>query len=41
MRMQTLRRVVSAVVLGSALMGASAWAAVDIGGVPIDETATR
>ncbi len=39
MRMQTLRRIVSAMVLGSALVGASAWATVDIGGVPVDETA--
>jgi hypothetical protein len=41
MRMQTLRRLVSALVLGSALFGAGgAWASVDIGGVPLDETVT-
>jgi hypothetical protein len=40
MNMQTLRLVVSAMLLGSALVGASAWAAVDIGGVPVEETAT-
>ena len=40
MSMQTLRRVVSAVILGSTLVGASAWASVDIGGVPIDEATT-
>ena len=32
MKMQTLRRVVSALLLGLALIGASAWATVDIGG---------
>ncbi len=38
MTMQTLRRLVSAVVLGSAISGA--WAAVEVSGVPLDETVT-
>jgi hypothetical protein len=38
MKMQTLRRFVSALVLGCAVCGA--WAAVDVSGVPLDETVT-
>jgi hypothetical protein len=38
--MQPLRSAVPALVLGSTLLAASAWASVEIGGVPIDETAT-
>lgn len=38
MKMQTLRRLVSALVLGCAVSGA--WATVDVSGVPLDETVT-
>ena len=38
MKMQTLRRLVSALVLGCAVSGA--WAEVDVSGVPLDETVT-
>ena len=38
MKMQTLRRLVSALVLGCAVNGA--WATVDVSGVPLDETVT-
>ena len=38
MKMQTLRRLVSALVLGCAVSGA--WAAVDVSGVPLEETIT-
>ena len=38
MKMQTLRRLLSALVLGCAVSGA--WATVDVSGVPLDETVT-
>ena len=38
MKMQSLRRLVSALVLGCAVTGA--WASVDVSGVPLDETVT-
>ena len=38
MKMQSLRRLVSALVLGCAVSGA--WAEVDVSGVPLDETVT-
>src|ERR1700712_3451802 len=38
MKMQSLRRIVSALVLGCAVAGA--WAAVDVSGVPLEETVT-
>ena len=38
MKMQTLRRLVSALVLGCAVSGA--WATVDVSGVPLEETVT-
>ena len=38
MKMQTLRRLVSALVLGCAVSGA--WAEVDVSGVPLEETVT-
>ena len=38
MQMQTLRRLVSALVLGCAVSGA--WASVDVSGVPLEETVT-
>jgi hypothetical protein len=38
MKMQTLRGLVSALVLGCAMSGA--WAAVEVSGVPLDETVT-
>ena len=38
MKMQTLRRLVSALVLGCAVSGA--WAEIDVSGVPLDETVT-
>ena len=38
MKMQSLRRLVSALVLGCAVSGA--WATVDVSGVPLDETVT-
>jgi hypothetical protein len=38
MKMQSLRRIVSAVLLGCAVSGA--WAAVDVSGVPLEETVT-
>ena len=38
MMMQTLRRLLSALVLGCAVSGA--WASIDVSGVPLDETVT-
>jgi hypothetical protein len=38
MKMQTLRRLVSALVLGCAVSGA--WATIDVSGVPLDDTVT-
>jgi hypothetical protein len=38
MQMQTLRRLVSAVVLGCAVTGA--WATIDVSGVPLEDTVT-
>jgi hypothetical protein len=38
MKMQTLRRLVSALVLGCAVSGA--WASIDVSGVPLDDTVT-
>ena len=38
MKMQTLRRLVSALVLGGAASGA--WAAIDVSGVPLEDTVT-
>jgi len=38
MKMQSLRRIVSALALGCAVSGA--WAAVDVSGVPLEETVT-
>ena len=38
MQMQTLRRLVSALVLGCAVSGA--WATIDVSGVPLDDTVT-
>ena len=38
MKMQSLRRIVSAVLLGCAVSGA--WAAIDVSGVPLEETVT-
>ncbi len=38
MKMQSLRRIVSALVLGCAVSGA--WAAIDVSGVPLEETVT-
>jgi len=38
MKMQTLRRLVSALVLGGAVSGA--WASIDVSGVPLEDTVT-